>query len=316
MDLRTLDLFHGAGGSSVGAQMAGAHILAGIDFWDVSSDAYKQNFRDVRAINSDIRKVSPKRLHKQIGNIDLIVASPECTNHSCAKGARNRCEESKKTAFQVTRYAKEFKPKWIVIENVIQMKSWSGHSKLIKELWELGYFVKEEKLNSMDFGVPQSRRRLFLLCSLSGKAESIRLTPQIIKPARSIIDLKADYKYTPLYSPKRAKATIARAERAFLEVGKKEPFLIVYYGTDGSGGWQSLDKPLRTITTLDRFAYVKPSIKGHLMRMLQPEELKKAMGFPDSYLLNSGTRRDKIRLMGNAVCPPVMESIISSFVRC
>lgn len=315
MSLRTLDLFHGAGGCSVGAKMAGADIVAGIDLWGVASRSYSNNFPGAISINKDIRKVAPRTLRQAIGDIDLIVASPECTNHSCAKGSKPRDEESKMTAFQVTRFAKEFRPKWVLIENVVQMQSWSGHTELLEKLWKLGYFVKEEKLNAKDFGVPQSRRRLFLLCSLSGDAASIQPGKKKIKTARSIIDTTTDYSFTPLYTPKRATATLERAERAMAEIGKNEPFLIVYYGTDGSGGWQSLNKPLRTLTTLDRFAYVMPSSKGHMMRMLQPEELKVAMGFPKSYKLDSGTRRDKIKLMGNAVCPPVIKNIITSLTK-
>ncbi|MCG2778711.1 MAG: DNA cytosine methyltransferase [Desulfobacterales bacterium] len=312
MGLRTLDLFHGAGGSSIGAQMAGAEIIAGIDCWQVASDSYHRNFPEVQLVNEDIRKISIKNFHKTIGDIDLIVASPECTSHSCAKGGRDRCEESKLTAFEVTRFAREFRPKWIIIENVIQMKSWSGHSELLEKLWKLGYYVREQKLNAKDFGVPQSRKRLFLLCSLSGKADQIIPQNKKTKTARSIIDVNGGHRFTPLNSPKRAVATIERAERAFSKLGENEPFLIVYYGTDGSGGWQSLDRPLRTVTTLDRFAYVKSSSNGHMMRMLQPEELKAAMGFPKNYRLEARTRRDKIKLMGNAVCPPVMKQLVKS----
>ncbi len=47
-----------------------------------------------------------------------------------------------------------------------------------------------------------------------------------------------------------------------------------------------------------------------MMRMLQPEELKVAMGFPETYRLEVGTRREKVKLMGNAVCPPVMKCIV------
>lgn len=314
MQIRTLDLFHGAGGSSAGAKLAGAEIVAGIDFWDIASDSFSRNFPGAKSINSDIRKISPRELRKTIGDIDLIVASPECTNHSCAKGARLRNEESKRTAFEVIRFAREFRPKWLVIENVVQMQSWSGHSGLLSQLWKLGYYVREEKLNAQDFGVPQSRKRLFLLCTLSGEADRIAIGSSELKPVSSIINVTGDYEFTPLFSPKRAIATIERAERAFAELGKKEQFLIVYYGTDGSGGWQALNKPLRTITTLDRFAYVKPTSKGHMMRMLQPEELKLAMGFPETYKLDAGTRRDKIKLMGNAVCPPVMRKIVYSLV--
>jgi len=313
--LRTLDLFHGAGGSSYGARLAGAEIKAGVDFWHTAGEAYRRNFPEAHVFTQDITALSAEWLHSVIGDIDLILASPECTNHTCAKGAAKRCEESKMTAFQVVKFARVFRPRWIVIENVIQMKSWSRHAEFLESLWELGYYVKEEKLNAVDFGVPQSRKRLFLLCSLNVEARAPSAGGQPHKSASCVIDMKGDYTFTPLYSSGRAEATLARAERAISEIGPREPFLIVYYGTDGSGGWQTLDKPLRTITTLDRFAYVKPTRKGHFMRMLQPEELRAAMGFDKGYKLDTGTRRDKIRLMGNAVCPPVMKKIITSLIR-
>lgn len=310
MRIKALDLFHGAGGSSIGARMAGVKIVAAIDNCNIASLAYSSNFPATKVINEDIKKVSPKRLHGVIGDIDLIIASPECTNHSCAKGAGVRCENSRMTAFQVIRFTREFMPKWVVIENVIQMRSWARHRELVDKLQKLGYYVREDILNAQDFGVPQSRKRLFLLCSQIGKIGSMKKQKKELKPACSIIDMNGNYSYTPLYSPKRAVATIQRAERAINSIGTKEPFLIVYYGTDGSGGWQSIDQPLRTITTIDRFAFVKPTNTGYMMRMLQPEELKVAMGFPETYRLEVGTRREKVKLMGNAVCPPVMKSIV------
>jgi C-5 cytosine-specific DNA methylase len=48
------------------------------------------------------------------------------------------------------------------------------------------------------------------------------------------------------------------------------------------------------------------------MRMLQVPELKRAMGFQAGYELNCGTRRDRIKFLGNAVCPPVMEAVVRS----
>jgi DNA (cytosine-5)-methyltransferase 1 len=315
MKIRALDLFHGAGGSSFGAKMAGAKIAAAIDNWDVASLSYSRNFPGTKTINENIRKISPKKLHQVIGDIDLILASPECTNHSCARGARARCEKSKMTAFQVIRFTKEFMPRWVVIENVIQMRSWDRHRELVEELQNLGYYVREEILNAQDFGVPQSRRRLFLLCSQLGEIGWVKKQKKELQPAYSVIDLNGNYGYTSLYSPKRATATIQRAERAINSLGTKEPFLIVYYGTDGSGGWQPIDRPLRTVTTIDRFALVKPTNMGYMMRMLQPEELKAAMGFPRTYRLEVGTRREKVKLMGNAVCPPVIKAIIRTITK-
>lgn len=314
--IRTIDLFCGAGGSSYGARNAGANIIAGFDIWEPAIRTYKANFSDAFVFQQDIREINPQKIKDQIGSIDLMLASPECTNHSVAKGAKERSEESKRTVFEVIRFAKVFQPKWLVIENVIQMKSWSEHPRLLGELWRLGYFVKEVKLNSKDYGVPQARERLFLLCTQAEEASFPKPLSENRVPASSIIDTSDKYKFTPLYSLNRAKKTLERAERAFSEVGKNEPFLLVYYGTDGSGGWQTIDKPLRTITTLDRFAYVVPGRDGHLIRMLQPEELKLAMGFKIDFNLDLNlTRRQKIKLMGNGVCPPVMESIVHSLIK-
>jgi len=314
MTLKVLDLFHGAGGCSIGAQTAGAEIIAGIDYWYMAHIIYKNNFPHALSINRDIRKVKPKNLHNKIGEINLILASPECTNHSCAKGNGIRDEESRKTALQVIRFASEFRPKWIIIENVMQMKFWPGYEKLLKDLQNLDYFILEQTLNAKDFGVPQSRKRLFIICSKTEITGNIIRNGKTPEPAWKIINRNGVYPYSPLYTEKRAQGTLERAERAMSVLGKNEEFLIVYYGTDGGGGWQSLDRPLRTVTTLDRFAYVKPSKNGHVMRMLQPEELKLAMGFPQGFILSNVTRRDKIKLMGNAVCPPVIQGILRSLV--
>ena len=313
--IRTIDLFCGAGGSSYGARMAGAEIVAGFDIWQSAIKTYSNNFPKSRTFEGDLRDMKPEEVKNQIGEIDLILASPECTNHSVAKGAAERCELSKLTAFEVTRYAKVFNPKWIVIENVVEMASWSEHPKLLEELWNLNYFVKELRLNSADFGVPQARNRLFLVCS---KAKEVGIPAAQKKhiPVSSIIDWSDKYKYTPLRKPGRGEKTLKKADNAIKELGKDKPFLMVYYGT--GDGWQSLDKPLRTITTLDRFALGVPDgNNGHKMRMLQPEELKLAMGFGKDFNLNldSLSRRERIKLMGNGVCPPVMQEIVSSLIR-
>lgn len=310
--MKAIDLFCGAGGSSYGASLAGAEIVAGLDIWEPATSTYSANFKKAKVYTKDIRNIDVRQLRKEIGRVDLILASPECTNHSVAKGARTRDEESKRTAFQVTRFAKEFRPKWVIIENVIQMSSWTEHPKLLKELWSLDYFVKEVKLNAKNFGVPQSRKRLFLICSLTEEFKEIEKSDRE-RPAYSIIDKSGRYAFTELFKKGRSQNTLDRAERAINELGKKEPFLLVYYGSDGSGGWQRVDRPLRTITTIDRFALVKPTNKGHMMRMLQPEELKLAMGFDNHFVLPEKiSRRDKIKLMGNGVCPPVMSKIIQN----
>ena len=134
------------------------------------------------------------------------------------------------------------------------------------------------------------------------------------KSAESILDPSGTWKTSPLDKENRATATLERARRGFEALGQEASFLLVYYGSDGSGGWQPLNRPLRTITTVDRFALVEHNGNGSRMRMLQVPELKRAMGLSDDFELPVGTRRDRIRLLGNGVCPPVMENVVRSLV--
>lgn len=310
--VRAIDLFCGVGGSSWGAKCAGVEIVAGLDMWETAGKVYKDNFPDANFYRGKLEDIRPEDLVGELGKIDLILASPECTNHSVAKGNKPRCEESRKTALQVLRFADAFKPRWIVVENVSSMRNWSRYKEFVSEIEKLGYHTKTELLNAADFGVAQSRKRLFILCDREKKPESVILPRRKRRTARDIIDGNGTYDYSRLCTKKRAKATLERAKRAIKQVGEKSPFLIVYYGSDAAGGWQRLNVPLRTITTLDRFAFVKHDGKRHIMRMLQPPELKAAMGWPKKYKINHGTRRDKVKMIGNAVCPPVMKAIVKS----
>lgn len=94
--------------------------------------------------------------------------------------------------------------------------------------------------------------------------------------------------------------------------------VVKYYGTDGDC---SLNEPLHTITTRDRFGLV--AIRGAMheiadigMRMFQPRELYRAQGFPESYVIDRGadgsaiTKTAQVRMCGNSVCPPVAAAIV------
>jgi DNA (cytosine-5)-methyltransferase 1 len=314
---RVLDLFCGAGGSSLGATAAGAEVVGGIDSSLDALLAYRGFFPSAATWWSKAEALEPSVIARALGRVDLLLASPDCTNHTCAKGAARRSESSRMTAFQVARYARVLRPRWIVIENVIHMRPWNRYSMLLGELREeMGYHVSEQVLNAADFGLPQNRRRLFILCDAEARPEPV-LPSSTISPrsAKSVVDFGAKHQWTPLHSRRRAKPTLARARRAIASVGRNRPFLIVYYGTDGCGGWQPLTKPLRTVTTVDRFAIVRPTSEGHEMRMLQVPELAMAMGFPPRIDDLDSSRRTRIRLLGNGVCPPVMEAIISGLTK-
>lgn len=91
-------------------------------------------------------------------------------------------------------------------------------------------------------------------------------------------------------------------------------FLLKYYGEGGQ--WSSLTEPMHTLVSKARMGLVTVTIQGEEyalvdigMRMLQPRELARAQGFPDSYIL-TGTKSEQVARIGNSVCPPVAEALV------
>jgi DNA (cytosine-5)-methyltransferase 1 len=318
-EVRFFDMFCGAGGSARGAVMAGAVPAAALDAWDLAAETYELNFPDAVVYQMKATSLAPQRVAEDVGKVQLILASPECTSHSVAKGNAPRCERSRETAFQVIRFAKVLRPRWIVVENVAPMQRWKRYEEWVKKLKRLGYKITPGVLDAKDYGAPQSRRRLFLLCD---RRRTPALPDSTCKHPKTVAGIlgrgeskEAPWAFRTLRGEGRATATLVRADRAIAALGKREPFIMVYYGTDGAGGFQTVDRPLRTITTLDRFAFVRPNGKGHEMRMLQPSELAAAMGFPAAHQWPEVARRERIKLIGNAVCPPIMRDIVRALIK-
>jgi DNA (cytosine-5)-methyltransferase 1 len=279
--------------------------------WARATATYAANFPDTHVVTDRLENIDLASLRRRVGKIDLLMASPECTSHTCAKGSAPRSEASKATAMQAVRFAEAFKPRWIVLENVIHMRPWSRYAAFTSQLARLGYKVAEQVIEASDHGVPQARKRLFIVADRERQPYLVTSKRSGRKPsASSVLDPHGTWKTSPLFRDKRAAATLERAQRGFDALGEDARFLVVYYGSDGAGGWQGLDRPLRTITTVDRFALIEPGTDGPTMRMLQVSELKRAMGLPESFKMPVGSRRERIHMLGNGVCPPVMEAVV------
>jgi len=313
--MRAIDLFCGAGGSSLGAAAAGVEIVAGFDVWPVAGSVYRVNFPHARFYPCDLATLMEsdiRVIRDDLGPVDLLLASPPCTDHSPARGAKPP-SAGLDLPWCVWAFARVFLPRWIVVENVVQMRRWHGYRALLHALMRLGYRVCVRILDAADFAVPQCRKRLYVVCDR--EAEPPEIAPRASEriPAARVVDLDG-YAYNPLYTPRRAARTIERVERALRALGRDVPFISVYYGSGPQ--WQTLDAPLRTVTTRGHFALVRPGRGGHEMRMLQVDELRRAMGFPARFDFGGCTRTDTMRLLGNAVCPPVMQAIVEELMRC
>lgn len=315
--LTFIDLFCGGGFGARGAVQGGGKPLLAVDAWALAANTYKANFPSATVIQDRIEEVDPFQ-YQNILYPDVLLTSPECTAHSIARGASPGSEKSRETAIGVFPWIEAFNPRWVIFENVNRMKKWKRHEEMIVALEKYGYSVSQLLLNAAEFGTPQARKRLFIICDKEGssvtKEELLELHQKQPKTAKTILDPPGTYKSSPLYKPSRAKATIERADRAMESLGERVPFLIVYYGSDYAGGWQSLEAPLRTVTTLDRFGLVTWEGNVPMLRMLQPTELLRAMGAGTKHKLPFGTRRDKVKLCGNGVCSPVMEVLFRKII--
>lgn len=307
-----VDLFCGGGFGARGAVRGGGVPLLGLDAWDLATKTYKANFPKSEVITDRIESADIVEIARRF-QPDVLLTSPECTAHSIARGAKPGLEKSRETAIGIVPWIKSMAPRWVIVENVNRMKQWDRHDELVKTIETFGYTVSSLFLNSADFGSAQARKRMFLVCDNHGTKvtrESLLCASKTSSlTAKDIVDWKAGFPSDKLHKPGRAKATLQRAARATKHLGKGIPFIIVYYGSDYAGGWQSLDVPLRTVTTIDRFGLVTWAEGVPYLRMLQPSELLRAMGGGTEHQLPFGTRREKVKLCGNGVCSEVMTAI-------
>jgi DNA (cytosine-5)-methyltransferase 1 len=100
-------------------------------------------------------------------------------------------------------------------------------------------------------------------------------------------------------------------------VAVQDPLLVPYYGT---GTARPASDPVGTLSTRDRYGLAQPGSSFDIdevrFRMLDWEEIRAAMAFRDTYLVLPASKRDKVRLLGNAVTPPVAEVLMSALVEC
>ncbi|MGO4552280.1 DNA cytosine methyltransferase [Lysobacter sp. 2RAF19] len=308
--IKGLDLFCGGGGSSLGARAAGVQMVGAVDAWDVATATYKDNFPSAEVVTARLHARTGAALFSKVSSVDLLIASPECTHHSIARGAKPRDESSRRSGWYVMPFVRAYRPRWVVIENVSGMKRWDGFAELIEELQE-HYFLRMQLLDAANFGVPQNRKRLFIMGDRLQRPPKVEGTSELAL-ASAILDDHSVWRSRHIEGGRLAAGTIARIERGIESLGAQKDFLVVYYGSDRAGGWQPLERPMRTLTTLDRFGLVRWIDGKATFRMLQVPELRRAMGYPEDAVLTRGTRRDKVKLLGNGVCPPVMTGVIRS----
>lgn len=170
-------MFCGCGGLSAGLTDAGFNVVAGVDVEPTYIQTFTENFPESQSICTDISALNPKDLLHTLklkkGELDLLVGGPPCQGFSknVPRSQRQLNSENNKLVKTFLNYCKDIYPKWILMENVAEMRSsFNNHytNEIVETLTELGYQVIHGVHNAADYGVPQRRKRAFFIARRDG----------------------------------------------------------------------------------------------------------------------------------------------------
>lgn len=286
-----IDCFAGGGGASVGIEMAlGRGVDIAINHDPEAIKMHKVNHPNTLHLTEDIFKVD---LQKYVNGrkVSLMWASPDCTNHSKAKGGQPRKSGLRILPWAVYKHAKQILPKVIIMENVEEIQQWGpldekgrpikerqgeDYKKFITAMKGLGYRFNSRELVAADYGAPTTRKRWYAIFRRDGKdivwPEQTHFKDSEPKwkqcgefidwsdLGRSIFDRKK-----PL-----AEATQKRIANGIRKYIIENPspyivkdkiavaFMIQYHGEtrQGDSRGQFLTEPIKTIDTSNRYGLV------------------------------------------------------------
>ena len=202
------DQFCGAGGSSQGVRAlanrynGGLEVRLALNHWKLAIETHNTNFPDTIHECTDISACDPRRYP----STDILITSPECTNHSLAKGVKKvgkqkglfdapidaQAERSRATMWDVPRFAEYHRYNIIIVENVVDARSWELWDAWLFAMDKLGYDHKCCYFNSMHFHpTPQSRDRMYVVFWKKGnKVPNLEYSPSAHCP-KCEMDVKA-----------------------------------------------------------------------------------------------------------------------------
>lgn len=280
--INIVDLFCGGGGTSTGAIRAASRAglkveLCAVNHWEIAIETHSRNHPTAKHLCKAIDQVRPREAVR--GQVDLLLASPECTHHSVARGGMPINDQSRMSAWEVIRWAAELLPRRVIVENVKEFQTWGpigSNQRPLKSrrgetfaawcqaLRSLGYRLDMRVLNAANYGGATTRERLFVQ-AVRGRAEILwpaqthardggeqaqqRMfgTVKPWKPAREIIDWSLPSQSIFTRKKPLAAATMARIEAGLRKFGGRaaEPFIVALRNHVAP---RSVGDPIPTVT--------------------------------------------------------------------
>lgn len=341
-----ISLFSGAGGLDLGAEQAGYEVRAAVE-WDRDAAAtMEKNFPHLYSpvVQKNILDTPTREILKAAGfrageRPDLLVGGPPCTPFSKSgfwlDWKREGLDPDASLLQAYTRVLREARPRRFVLENVYALTynnkaSRPAYERLLREIDDAGYYGVAQVLNAADYGVPQSRPRLFIIGV--PKDEPVPALPDPSHGGLWERRVSGDPRQ-PHVTAGQALAGVVTIPEPGEEVGGKYGHLLpgippgdnyLYY-TENRGypdpvfRWRSKywsfllklspDKPAPTIQAQPG-PYIGPFHWDN--RRLRVPEIKRLFTYPDDFEL-VGTRASIQAQLGNSVPPLLAEKVIRSF---
>lgn len=288
-----IDLFCGAGGESQGIHWAlGDDIkLFAVNHWERACETHARNFPKDECVCQDIQTVIPTSLVKD-RQVELMWASPECTNFSVARGGKPMDDQSRCTPFDILRWLTMLDVKRLIVENVKEFVTWGPLGKddrpipnrkgeffgmFVNAIRAMGYTVDWRLCNAADFGAPTTRTRFYLQAvrggkkiiwpkATYGKASDLMedglfsdgRKPWI--PASKIIDWSLPCEAIDDRRKPLVEATMKRILNGIEKYWGEDaaPFLVRYNG--GINRHHPITEPVPVLDTSNRYGIVQPLI--------------------------------------------------------
>jgi len=338
-----VDLFAGAGGLSLGAQMAGIDVVLAIEKDQHAAATYARNHPKTKLIVDDIKNVFRIDVSRK-GKVSVLFGGPPCQGFSTSNQRTRSQENPSNWLFkEFVRIVRFWVPDWVVFENVrgiVETENGLFHDSLVHELSEAGYTCSCAVLCASNFGVPQVRSRFFLIASRHGISVDMPkpTTHRPVSVRQAIADLPslpngADQDY--LIYPCNARSNYAKSMRnghagcnGHIVTNNAPQVLERYRHIPQGGNWEDIPEALmanyadrtRCHTGIyRRLREDQPSVvlgnyrKNMLVhpwedRGLSVREAARLQSFPDPYEFR-GSIGFQQQQVGNAVPPLLARSV-------
>lgn len=279
--MNVVDLFSGCGGMSLGFKKAKFNILAGFDNWDPAVQTYSKNFKHpIYKIDLGLHAKVIKEVKKY--NPDMIIGGPPCQDFS-SSGKRDESLGRADLTVSFAKIVSSIRPEWFVMENVDRIKKSMAYKEAYSIFKSSGYGLTEIILNASYCGVPQIRKRYFMIGHLNSSDDF--LLEDLIK------------------SQSKKQTTV----RDYLKDSLGVDYYYRHPRNYNRRGIFSIDEPAPTMRGVNR--PVPKGYKGHPgdpvklfpeLRPLTTVERSYIQTFPKTFKW-VGTKTDTEQMIGNAV---------------